>query len=78
MTDLRALLSIANVAVDRAAAIVARTSIGKVTAKGDRDMVSELDLAIEDHVRSFLSSETPEIGFLGEEQGGRRSESDLT
>ncbi|MFF7705444.1 inositol monophosphatase family protein [Streptomyces lydicus] len=78
MTDLRALLSIANVAVDRAAAVVARTSIGKVTAKGDRDMVSELDLAIEDHVRSFLSSETPEIGFLGEEQGGRSSESDLT
>ncbi|MFH0246031.1 inositol monophosphatase family protein [Streptomyces sp. HK10] len=72
MTDLRALLDIANQAVDHAAAIVSQKAVGTVTAKGDRDMVSELDLAVEERVRTFLHTETPEIGFLGEEQGGQR------
>lgn len=68
--DLHALQHIGSSAVDQAAALLRETTIGQVTDKGDRDMVSALDLAVEDRVRSFLSKETPEIGFLGEERGG--------
>ncbi|MFF5082083.1 inositol monophosphatase family protein [Actinoplanes sp. NPDC000266] len=42
---------------------------GLLTAKGDRDMASEVDYAVEDRVRTFLAEHTPEIGFLGEENG---------
>ena len=42
---------------------------GLLTAKGDRDMASEVDYAIEDRLRAFLAEHTPEIGFLGEENG---------
>ncbi|MEE1741190.1 inositol monophosphatase family protein [Streptomyces sp. BE147] len=78
MTDLRALLGVANEAMNRAAAIVSEKAVGTVTAKGDRDMVSELDVAVEEDLRAFLSAETPEVGFLGEEQGGRGLSSECT
>ncbi|MGY4920830.1 inositol monophosphatase family protein, partial [Streptomyces sp. 900116325] len=59
--------------------VVGDWAIGHVTNKGDRDMVSALDLAVEDRVRSFLRLETPEIGFLGEERGGEKIDgADLT
>ena len=45
------------------------SAIGTVTAKGDRDMVTEVDLAVERTVREYLAEVTPEIGFLGEEEG---------
>ncbi|GAA4571409.1 inositol monophosphatase family protein [Planotetraspora kaengkrachanensis] len=32
-------------------------------------MATEVDYAVEDAVRDFLARETPEIGFLGEEEG---------
>ncbi|MFG3207837.1 inositol monophosphatase family protein [Streptomyces sp. NPDC048192] len=66
---LEALLDIGLAAVDQAVAVVREMAVGEVTNKGDRDMVSALDLAVEDRVRSFLRQETPEIGFLGEERG---------
>ncbi|MBO8197377.1 inositol monophosphatase family protein [Streptomyces smyrnaeus] len=69
MTDLAALLEVADRAVDQAAELVTTMSLGKVTAKGDRDTVSEIDLAVEEKLRTFLLAETPEIGFLGEEHG---------
>jgi myo-inositol-1(or 4)-monophosphatase len=40
-----------------------------LTAKGDRDMASEVDFAIEAQVRAFLAEHTPHIGLLGEENG---------
>jgi myo-inositol-1(or 4)-monophosphatase len=40
-----------------------------VDSKGDRDLVSAVDLAVERQVREFLRRRTPEIGFLGEEEG---------
>ena len=40
-----------------------------LTAKGDRDMASEVDYAIEEQVRALLAELTPDIGFLGEENG---------
>lgn len=45
---------------------------GKATAihaKGDRDLVSDIDFTVEREIRAFLSSQTPDIGFLGEEEG---------
>ncbi|MFJ6528059.1 inositol monophosphatase family protein [Streptomyces longwoodensis] len=70
MTEFAALLGIACSAIDQASRLVTSMDIGVVTSKGDRDMVSEIDYAVEDIVHSFLLSETPEIGFLGEENGG--------
>lgn len=67
--DARALLPIAEQAVTIASDIVRTRLPGVVTAKGDRDMVTEVDYAVEHAVRDFLSRETPEIGFLGEEEG---------
>lgn len=70
MTDWPQLLDVACAAMDQAAPIVTEMSVGTVTSKGDRDMASEIDYAVEERVRSFLLKETPEIGFLGEENGG--------
>ncbi len=40
-----------------------------LTEKTDRDLVSDVDLAIERAIRAQLDAETPGIGFLGEEEG---------
>lgn len=40
-----------------------------VSRKGERDLVTTVDIAVEDAVRDFLTRETPEIGILGEEHG---------
>jgi myo-inositol-1(or 4)-monophosphatase len=41
---------------------------GLLTAKGDRDMASEVDYAIERAIRGHLRTRTPDIAFLGEEE----------
>jgi Archaeal fructose-1,6-bisphosphatase and related enzymes of inositol monophosphatase family len=41
-------------------------------------MVSDIDLAVEQDLREFLSRETPELGFLGEEQGSDTPARQLT
>ncbi|MET9777662.1 inositol monophosphatase family protein [Streptomyces sp. NPDC006367] len=69
MTDFTDLLRIAAAAVDEAASLVKEMALEAVDAKGDRDMVTNIDLAVEDRVRAFLDRETPEIGFYGEEGG---------
>jgi myo-inositol-1(or 4)-monophosphatase len=69
MTDLDALLAIAMQAVDLAAHRVRTQSPGHLSPKGDRDYSSEVDLKVEQDVRSFLADATPHIGLLGEEQG---------
>lgn len=63
------LLPIAVEAARRAADLMRHQPPGALTAKGDRDMASELDYSIERQVRAFLQDETPQIGFLGEEEG---------
>ncbi|AWI30427.1 inositol monophosphatase family protein [Streptomyces tirandamycinicus] len=78
MTDLRSLLGVAGAALDQASTLVTDMAVGAVQAKGDRDMVSEIDFAVEEHVRTFLQKETPEIGFLGEESGGAGAGGALT
>ncbi|MFC4063218.1 inositol monophosphatase family protein [Planomonospora corallina] len=66
---LPSLLPVAERAVAVAAEIVRTRLPGAVTAKGDRDMATEVDYAVEQAVRDFLAEQTPEIGFLGEEEG---------
>ncbi|MGW1529262.1 inositol monophosphatase family protein [Streptomyces sp. NPDC001588] len=78
MTDLASLLKIADTALDQASSLVTEMAVGAVRSKGDRDMVSEIDLAVEERVRAFLQKETPEIGFLGEESGGAGIDGPLT
>ncbi|MDF5756187.1 inositol monophosphatase family protein [Spongiactinospora sp. TRM90649] len=68
-TDTKALLPIAGRAVAIAHEIVRTHAPKTISLKGDRDMVTEVDLAVEHAVRDFLTEETPEIGFLGEEEG---------
>jgi myo-inositol-1(or 4)-monophosphatase len=69
MSDLRELLDVAQAAVTEAAGAFTSLAVGKVTAKGERDMVSNVDLAIEELVRAFLVTRVPDIAFIGEEQG---------
>ncbi|MEU7003580.1 inositol monophosphatase [Nonomuraea sp. NPDC046570] len=71
--DTRTLLPIADHAVTIAAEIIRTKAPGVITAKGDRDMATEVDYAVEHAVREFLARETPEIGFLGEEEGVSRT-----
>jgi myo-inositol-1(or 4)-monophosphatase len=48
-----------------------------VDSKGDRDLVSAVDLSVEGRLRDFLGQRTPEIGFLGEEGGSAGRSADI-
>lgn len=63
------LLEVATDALDLARRRVLGHLPEDVTAKADRDLVSDIDLAIEREVRGFLRDRTPEVDFLGEEGG---------
>jgi myo-inositol-1(or 4)-monophosphatase len=69
MNELEALLPIAREAVRRARRIILGRAPLRVRTKGERDIVTDVDLEVEDAVREFLARETPHIGVLGEEQG---------
>jgi myo-inositol-1(or 4)-monophosphatase len=69
VTTTQSLLSLAVEAVNRSAEIVRTSEPGTLTAKGDRDMASEVDLRIERETHEFLATSAPDIGFLGEENG---------
>lgn len=77
MTQPGSYLPIAARAMDLAAEIVRRQEPAVVKAKGDRDMVSDVDIEIERAVRGFLQSHSPEIGFLGEEEGNAAGDGEL-
>jgi myo-inositol-1(or 4)-monophosphatase len=68
--DLAELLVIAQEAADIGRKLMLTTGPGQVHAKGDRDLVTDLDLRIQREVRAFLERATPDIDFLGEEEGG--------
>lgn len=68
-----ALLPVAQEATGLAAELIRTRFPGVLTAKGDRDMASEVDFAVERAVREFLRERTPQIGFLGEEEGASGS-----
>lgn len=69
MTGDEGLLEVALEAVGMASAQVRTDVPGVLTPKGDRDMASEVDIAVERSVRALLRARTPEVGFLGEEEG---------
>jgi myo-inositol-1(or 4)-monophosphatase len=68
--DLGELMSIALTAADTARRIVHASGPAVITEKADRDLVSDIDVAIEREVRGYLRKATPDIEFLGEEEGG--------
>ncbi|MET8044934.1 inositol monophosphatase family protein [Micromonospora sp. NPDC005215] len=78
MTDYARLLPLAQEAVDLARDLMRTLQPGALTFKGDRDMASELDYAIERAVREHLAAKAPHIGFLGEEYGSSGDASTLT
>lgn len=71
MSQSHKLLTIATEAARMARVMATTTPITSTKDKGDRDIVTNLDLAIEDAVGSFLARKTPHIGFLGEEGSDR-------
>lgn len=68
--DLGAMLAVAQEAVEIGRKLMTTQGPGEIHAKGDRDLVTDLDIRIQREVRAFLERATPEIGFLGEEEGG--------
>ena len=64
------LLAIAKAATATASELVRASSPRTLTTKGDRDVTSDVDVAVETVVRDFLHKHTPHAGFLGEEEGG--------
>ena len=72
--DPRSLLPIAREAVAIGRHIVTTRAPRSVSHKSERDLVTDIDLAVEDAVREFLARETPDIGLVGEEHGGDRGQ----
>jgi myo-inositol-1(or 4)-monophosphatase len=66
------LLLAAEQAVDIGAGILrrGRSHIGALIDKGDRDFATDVDLQIETAIKTALATATPDIPFLGEEEGG--------
>jgi myo-inositol-1(or 4)-monophosphatase len=77
LEDLSVFLPVAIEAVTRAAEIVRDRLPRIVSAKRSvRDMATDVDLFIEHAIRDFLSHETPDSNFLGEEYGLLHKSSD--
>jgi myo-inositol-1(or 4)-monophosphatase len=76
MKDRSELLSIAQDAVDVGRKLMTTSGPGQVRAKGDRDLVTDLDLQIQHEVKAYLQQVTPDIDFLGEEDGGGELDQD--
>ncbi|GLZ42420.1 inositol monophosphatase family protein [Actinokineospora sp. NBRC 105648] len=76
MNEHQAHLKIAEDAVTIARDLIANAGPLTVRDKGDRDRVTNLDITIERTVRAYLADQTPDIGFLGEEEGTTPSTGD--
>ncbi|PKW18091.1 inositol monophosphatase family protein [Saccharopolyspora spinosa] len=70
MTGINELLTIANEAVNLGHQLLTTTPPGEIHAKGDRDLVTDLDIQVQHEVRAYLEHAALDIDFLGEEQGG--------
>jgi myo-inositol-1(or 4)-monophosphatase len=66
-----ALLLAAEAAVEAGARIMqhGRSHVGSLITKGDRDFATDIDVHIESAIKASLASATPDIPFLGEEEG---------
>jgi myo-inositol-1(or 4)-monophosphatase len=56
-------------AVTMAKDIITARRPATITEKSDRDLVSDVDVAVERAIRAYLQEATPDIAFLGEEEG---------
>lgn len=63
------LAAIARDAVRLGAELVRTSTPHQVAEKSDRDIVTDVDIKVEQEVRAYLRRATPECGFLGEEEG---------
>jgi myo-inositol-1(or 4)-monophosphatase len=70
MKDPDELLTIAQEAVEIGYRLLTTSGPGQIHEKGDRDLVTDLDLQIQREIRAYLEKATPGMDFLGEEQGG--------
>jgi myo-inositol-1(or 4)-monophosphatase len=78
MNDLRPLLAAAFHAMDTATDLAKHHKAVTAHPKGDRDMVTDLDIEIERAVRARLRHDAPDVAFLGEEESPASSTTDLT
>jgi myo-inositol-1(or 4)-monophosphatase len=69
MHQLDHLADVARSAVRIGTELIKTTRPHTVTEKTDRDTFTEVDVQIEREVRAYLAEVTPEIGFVGEEEG---------
>lgn len=69
MNSLTELLEIARHATALGADIVKNIPPGRIRHKTDRDIVTDVDVEVEQAVRAYLQRMAPEIGLLGEEYG---------
>lgn len=69
-SDGRQILALAKQATSLASELIRSRAPHTLTLKGDRDLTSDVDTAVEQLVRDFLRQHTPNLGFLGEEGGG--------
>jgi len=69
------LLPVALEAVEIASELVRTSRPAAHMAKGDRDLATDVDFAVERRLRQFLADRTPTIDFLGEEEGATVDES---
>ncbi|MEU4801905.1 inositol monophosphatase family protein [Actinosynnema sp. NPDC023587] len=69
MRHLDQLAEIAQKAVRIGNDLIKHTRPQAVTEKSDRDTCTDVDIRIEHEVRAYLAEATPEIGFVGEEEG---------
>ncbi|MEU7802531.1 inositol monophosphatase family protein [Micromonospora arborensis] len=69
-TDLASMLNVARDAVQLGTRRLKTQSVRQVTAKGIRDVATDLDHAVEGEILAFLAARTPGIDRFGEESGG--------
>lgn len=69
MIDLPRMLDIARDAVGIGVDLVKTSTPHEIRAKSDRDIVTDVDVKVEQEIRAYLRRMTPEFGFLGEEEG---------
>lgn len=69
MRDLAHLANVARNAVRIGHELIKTTRPHTVTEKTDRDTYTEVDVRIEREIRAYLAEATPDIGFVGEEEG---------
>ena len=78
LTGTGPLLAAATRAMNTAAAMARHHQPLRARSKGDRDMVTNLDVEIERAVRASLRQDAPQVAFLGEEESSATATRELT